>query len=1122
VTRTLLVANRGEIAIRVLRSAAELGWRTVAIHSEDDETALHVRRADEAHALGGRGAAAYLDIERVLAIAVETGADLVHPGYGFLSENAEFARRCTEAGLTFVGPTPELLSLFGDKAAARELAERTGVPVLRGTPGGASVAEIAAFQQDLGTAIILKATAGGGGRGSRIVTDPAQLPELYERCRSEAASAFGNGDLLAEELLSRARHIEVQIVGDGVGGVTHLWERDCSLQRRHQKIVELAPAPNLDPAVRDALLTDAVRMATEVRYRGLGTFEFLVDADTGRHVFIEANPRLQVEHTVTEEVLGLDIVRAQLELATGRSLADVGLDQAAVPAPRGIAVQCRVNMEEMGPDGTPRPSSGVLTAFEVPSGAGYRTDSFGYAGYRTSTSYDSLLAKVIVHTPSAQLPDALAKADRALAELRVEGVRTNAAFLRAVVGHPDVVAGRATTRFIDDTVAELVAAQQDSHSTSGLRAETRHAGVKVDSVDPLAVLDFGRARRPAATAVAEVGAGAVRSPMQGTIVALSVAEGDPVAAGQQLLVMEAMKMEHVVTATEAGFVRALGVAVGDTVAEDSPVAFIEPADVGHLVETAAEEHDLDAVRPDLQHILDRHAITMDAARPDAVAKRRATQQRTARENIDDLCAPGTFVEHGNLALTPGSGLPMDEVIRKFPTDGMICGVGSVNAEAFGPDLSRTVVCAYDYTVLAGTQGPINHPKTDRMLELARTWKLPLVFFTEGGGGRAGTGGNRNGSAGNGSSGGGSSNRPLVTPTFTSMGKLNGVVPTVAINSGRCFAGNAAILGACDLVIATEDSSIGMGGPAMIEGGGLGVFAPDEVGPIDVQVASGVVDVKVADEAEAVAVAKKYLSFFQGSLPTWESADQRVLRSIVPDNRLRTYDMRRVIEGICDTGSVLELRGGFGLGMITAFGRIEGEPVGFLANNPNHLAGAIDSDGSDKAARFMQLCDAFDIPLAVLCDTPGIMVGPEVEKTGLVRHCNRLFVTGANLTTPTFMVVVRKAYGLGALAMAGGSVDQPFFAVAWPTGEFAGMGLEGQIKLGYRNELQNIEDPQARKARFDQLVEDAYARSKAINQGVVFGIDDVIDPMDTRHWLANGLRSVSRRARPEHPRRVDTW
>ncbi|MFV0309747.1 MAG: carboxyl transferase domain-containing protein [Desertimonas sp.] len=1134
--KTLLVANRGEIAIRVLRAGSEAGLRTVAVYADDDAESLHTRKADEAHSLGGAGARAYLDIDRVLAVAAAAGADAIHPGYGFLAENPTFAARCADAGITFVGPTSEVLALFGDKGAARELAAKVDVPVLAGTPGGIDVTAAAEFLAGLGPdgAIMLKATAGGGGRGARIVTATDDLPALFERCRSEAAAAFGDGTLFAEELMGRARHIEVQILGDGTGSVSHLWERECSIQRRHQKLIEIAPATNLDPAVRDALVADAVRMAAEVDYRSLGTFEFLVDADTGRHVFIEANPRVQVEHTVTEEVLGIDLVRSQLDVAAGNTLADLGLTQADVPTPRGIAVQSRVNMETMAADGTAGPGGGTITAFEIPSGAGYRTDTFGYVGYHTSSYYDSLLAKVIVHAPNAAtLPDALAKASRALAELRVEGVPTNASFLRAVLAHPIVQAGNATTRFVDNHSAELVEAEPEGEplwftTSTSEASEHKRAGAKVDSVDPLAVLDFGRDRPdragtdPAPEPDGPAGAVAVSSPLQGTIVGISVSEGDPVALGQELLVMESMKMEHVVAATTAGFVRRVEVDLGDAVFEGHPLVYVEAADVAALVDEVVVDVDLDTVRPDVAMIIERHEITLDAARPDAVARRRKSGQRTTRENVEDLCDDGSFVEHGQLVLTPGTGLPMDEVIRKFPTDGMVCGVGSVNGADFGTDDSRTVVCAYDYTVLAGTQGAINHPKTDRMLELARAWKLPLVFFTEGGGGRAGTGGDRTGRGGASASSGGLLSRPLVTPTFTSMARLNGLVPTVAINSGFCFAGNAALLGACDVVIATDDSNIGMGGPAMIEGGGLGVFSPREVGPIDVQTSSGVVDIRVRDEAEAVAAAKHYLSFFQGDLTSWEHADQRILRSVVPDNRLRTYEIRNVIEGLADTGSVLELRRGFGLGMVTALCRIEGRPIGVIANDPNHLAGAIDTDGSDKAARFMQLCDAFDIPILVLCDTPGIMVGPEVEKTGLVRHCNRLFATGANLSTPLFMVVVRKAYGLGALAMAGGSVMEPYFCVAWPTGEFAGMGLEGQIKLGYRNELANIEDPAERKARFDHLVAEAYDRSKAINQGIVFGIDDVIDPMDTRHWLLNGLRSVAGRSRPTHPRRIDTW
>ncbi len=457
---------------------------------------------------------------------------------------------------------------------------------------------------------------------------------------------------------------------------------------------------------------------------------------------------------------------------------------------------------------------------------------------------------------------------------------------------------------------------------------------------------------------------------------------------------------------------------------------------------------------------------------------------------------------------------------------MITGIGSVNGDHFAGEAARCVVMAYDYTVLAGTQGAINHPKTDRMLELARRWRRPVVLFAEGGGGRAGTGGKRRGGTSTTKAGQGRSDetyRPLDTPTFTSFARLSGLVPIVGITSRFCFAGNAALLGCCDVIIATEDSSIGMGGPALIEGGGLGVFRPEEIGPIDVQVRSGVVDVAVADEAEAVAAAKLYLSFFQGRFEEWDCPDQRLLRRVVPENRLRVYKVREVIETLADTDSVLELRPHFGLGMVTALARVEGRPIGVIANNPEFLSGAIDSDGSDKAARFMQLCDAFDIPILVLCDTPGMMVGPEIEETGLVRHCCRLFVTGANISVPLLTIVLRKAYGLGAQAMAGGDLKEPFFTVAWPTGEFGGMGLEGQVKLGQRARLEAIEDPAERQAAYESMVAAAYERGQGLNAGHVFEIDDVIDPADTRRWLVAGLKAAPPAdTSPLRSPVIDTW
>ncbi len=1136
----LLIANRGEIAIRIGRAAAELGIATVAVHSTDDSRSLHVRRADEAVALRGAGPRAYLDGEQLVAAARDRGCDAVHPGYGFLAENAAFARQCADAGLTFVGPSPDALSLFGDKVRARELAVEHGVPVVPGISEPVDVAMAEAFLASLpaGSAMIVKAVGGGGGRGMRVVRAATDVAEAVERASSEAATAFGNADVYVERLVERARHIEVQIAADDTGAVLSFGDRDCSIQRRHQKLVEIAPAPSLGDTVRAELARAAVRMARAARYLSLGTFEFLVEIDTGgsaRFAFIEANGRLQVEHTVTEEVTGVDLVQLQLQLAQGSTLADLGFTEATVPMPRGVAIQARVNLETMRPDGSTQPSGGVLTVFEPPVGPGLRTDTFGYSGYATVPSFDSLLAKVVTSTTKSDLAAAARRASAALGEFRIEGAATNIAFLRAVLAHPAFLDSSADTRFVDEHIDELLDAARlipDRSRPYAAEAAGR-AGVRLDSTDPLAVLDLGKSE-PSATVSAgpadtdlPTGTVAIRAPMQGTIVSVQVAPGDEIVAGRQVLVMEAMKMEHVISAPASGRITELTVHPGDTVYEGHVLGLVEESDVVDLGAGDDDDVDLDWVRPDLAEVLDRHRVTLDESRPDAVAKRRRTGQRTARENVDDLCDPGSFVEHGQLVLTPGTGLPREEVIRKFPTDGMITGVGAINGDLFPTYDARCVVMAYDYTVLAGTQGAVNHPKTDRMLQLAERWRRPVVLFAEGGGGRAGTGGKRDGGASTTGAGQGRSEdayRPLDTPTFAAMARLSGLVPLVGVTSRFCFAGNASLLGCCDVIIATADSNIGMGGPALIEGGNLGVFRPEEIGPMDVQVANGVVDIAVRDEAEAVAATKQYLSYFQGSVPTWECDDQRRLRHIIPENRLRVYDVRQVIDTFADVGTVLELRRGFGLGMVTSLIRIEGRPMGVLANNPAFLSGAVDSDGADKAARFMQLCDAFDLPLLILCDTPGMMVGPEVEKTALVRHCNRLFVVGANLSIPTVMIVLRKGYGLGAQAMAGGSFKEPFAVGAWPTAEFGGMGLEGQVKLGFRNELAAIDDPDARRARYDDLVAAAYERGKAISAGVSFQVDDVIDPADTRHFVANAFDSVPPPLARDGKKRafVDVW
>src|SRR5215207_7005672 len=673
----LLIANRGEIAIRIARAAGDAGLATVAIHSADDAQSLHVRVDDAAHEIPGRGARAYLDIEAVISAAKATGCDAVHPGYGFLSENATLARRCAEESIVFVGPSPEALDLFGDKAQAKALAKQCGVPVIEGTGGPTSLEEARAFLESLsaGGAVMIKAIAGGGGRGMRIVDDGEKLEEAYARCQSEAMAAFGSGGVYVERLIRNARHIEVQIICDRHGAISHLWERECTIQRRNQKLIEVAPSPSLNDALRARIIDAAKELAAAANYDNLGTFEFLVDNDAKANdqafAFIEANPRLQVEHTVTEEVLGLDLVQSQLAVAAGATLGSLGLAQGYIPKPRGFAMQLRVNMEVMDETGATRPTGGTLAPFDLPSGPGVRVDTFGYSGYRTSTAFDSLLAKVIVHSPGGNWTDVVHKASRTLREFRVGGVATNIPFLAAILAHPDFVENRVSTGFIEAHVADLVGEAKATAETALIES-----GVAADDGAPMTE----------AAAAGPAGSEPVPAPLQGTIVAVDVREGDLVRPGQQIAVLGSMKMEHLVTAPHGGRVTKVAAEAGVMLMQDEAILYLEPAEIDAHDVAEEEDVDLDHIRSDLAELIERHAITLDENRPASVERRRKTNQRTARENIAQLVDEGSFVEYGSLAIAAQRRRrAVDDLIRNTPADGLISGVATVNAEKFGAD-----------------------------------------------------------------------------------------------------------------------------------------------------------------------------------------------------------------------------------------------------------------------------------------------------------------------------------------------------------------------------------------------------------------------------------------------------
>lgn len=603
----------------------------------------------------------------------------------------------------------------------------------------------------------------------------------------------------------------------------------------------------------------------------------------------------------------------------------------------------------------------------------------------------------------------------------------------------------------------------------------------------------------------------VRAETAAIVTGIAVKSGDTVSKGALLITTELMKMRQEIRALHAGKIVSLNVSEGDALEAGTILLELEPAESGQEG-TSAAASDSTRERADFAWAKAQNAAIEDAARPEAVKRRHSKGMRTARENIADLIDADSFVEYGGLAVAAQRRKSSDEeLVAKSPADGIITGIGTVNAAAYGKAHSSCAVLAVDYTVMAGTQGYFHHKKIDRLLDMVHRNPLPVIIFAEGGGGRP-----------NDVDAFDISFSGLDVPSFHRFAQLSGKVPVITIVAGRCFAGNAAFPATADVVIATQNSNLGMGGPAMIEGGGLGVFAPEDIGAADIQAANGVIDVLVDDEAEAVAAAKQYLGYFQGNQSDWSAPDPDLLREAVPEDRQLAYDMRSAIAGIADEGSMLELRQGYGAGMITALVRIEGRPCGLIANNPLHLGGAIDPDAADKASRFLQLCDAHGLPVISLCDTPGFMVGPDIEKQAQVRHIGRLFLAGANLSVPLFTIILRKAYGLGAMAMAGGSFHRSAFTVSWPSGEVGAMGLEGAVRLGAKKDLAAISDETERRALFDRLVAKAYEKGRAINAARKVEFDAVIDPAETRKWLVAGLDAAGDIQRSAGRRYIDAW
>lgn len=1078
----VLIANRGEIAVRIARALFEMHITSVAIYSNDDKDSLHISRCDEAVALNSSGTAAYLDADAIISAAIAAGCDAIHPGYGFLSEVASFAESCVAAGIVFIGPSPSSLTILGDKGAARQLAKECAVPLARGTFGATSLAEAKELMASLGgRPIMIKALAGGGGRGVRVVEGIEELPDAFERAGSEAKAAFGSDLLYVEELIRPARHIEVQIIGDSEGQIIHLFERECSLQRRNQKIVELAPAPVLSQECRLQILDAAVALGKAAGVSSLCTMEFLLDVsdDKGRFVFMEANPRLQVEHTVTEEVMGVDLVQIQIALAAGKSLAELGLTQEQIGAPKGMAVQLRINMEQIDAQGMSTPTTGRLRAFAPPNGVGIRVDTFGYTGYETNSNYDALLAKVIAHTSSDDVKDVLAKAYRALCEFRIEGVATNLSFLQGLITHDDVTSGHYDTSTIT-RLAPVILSNSAEHRCLYPNFADGH---KDDVI-------VGK------TTAGPEGTLAQPSPMGGLIVEVFAKLGDELKMGQSIAVIEAMKMEHVIKATVSGTVAEIAIVPGASVTSAQPLIFVAPADFGSVSEsdTLADKTDQDTAAQDLKNWREKLS---DEARAGSVAKQHSRDLLTARERVAALADPGSFVEIGGLVRNPSTE-------KAAPADGIIVGSCKIDGRP-------AFLMAQDFTVMGGSAGHIGDKKMVRVAQLALKSGAPIIMILDGGGHRIQDGQSSFAYAG-------------ATPLFQEFARLSGWVPIVAAVLGFGFAANTNFAAMADYVVMLRGkSTMGLAGPALVKAGTGETISAMALGGSDVQVDRlGLADGAFDTEDQIFAAIRAYLSYLpsnaQSSAPNssrFEASDQNILAQLVPHNTRKAYNMNRVIEAISDVESVFEHKPYFAKNIITAFARIEGRVVGFIANQPMTLAGMLDAPSCEKAARFIALCDAFGLPLIYLIDIPGMSIGSAAEQTVLGRRSAKMLFELGHATVPRISIVLRKGYGLGYLAMAGGRSFDADGAFAWPSAEICAMSVEGSVDVAYRKTYEAADDPQVRR---QELISDIRKQIGPLQAAEGFGIDDLILPSETRARIVEVLdRTPQRRASTMPPK-----
>lgn len=1063
--QTVLIANRGEIAIRLIRAIRELGWRSIAICPSDDAKALHTKLADEAVEIPGVGTAAYLDMDAVIGAAVRAGCTAIHPGYGFLSENAEFARRCAAAGVMFVGPAPEVLELFGDKARAREYAIGCNVPVVPGTTGNTTLEEARAFTRAHG-AVMVKAVAGGGGRGMRQVTEPDALEEAYQQASSEAAKAFGEGAVYVEKLVIRPRHIEVQVIGDGSGNVVALGERDCGIQRRHQKLVEVAPSPWLADDLRARITEAALQMARGVNYKSLGTFEFLVSGD--EFWFMEANPRLQVEHTVTEVVTGVDLVASQLRVADGARLDDLGLLSA--PSLRGVAIQVRVNTETLDASGAPMASAGTLRRFELPAGPGVRVDTYGYPGYATSPRYDSLLAKVICH--GSDLRQTAARTCAALEEIVIEGVATNLDLLHGIVASPAFVSHPWDTGFIPEHFATLRDHRRPARGAEAV-ADERSSDQKHDiPADAIAVV----------------------APSPGVVLKLLIAPGSVVTSGAPVAVIEAMKMEHVVNASAAFRVEACLVSVGDVIEAGAVLAYGRAVDAIEHAAASGEAHSLEEDWSlEVAEIERRHKSALAMGGPEKVARQHAEGKLDARARVEQIADVGSFSEIGALAGFAKYGDP--DAKAGFTAANFLAGTARIDGR-------KVVLGVDDFTLRAGSGDAAIHAKQIFAERYAQEMRLPVVRLLDG------------------ASGGGSVKMVSeagftyipVNPGWDAVVDNLSLVPVVSAALGPAVGLGAARLVMSHLSVMVEKlGQMFTAGPPVVLGGTGERLTKEELGGAAVHGANGAIERIVPSEQAAFDTIRSFLSYLPSSvfeLPpvigTDDPSDRRenALIAAVPRSSRRPYDLKQIFAAIFDTGSVFPYAG-YGGGTITALARLAGHPVGVIATDPSQGV-TMSTEGALAVTRLVDLCETFHLPIVSLTDQGGMSIGSAAERAATIRHGARAITAIYQARVPQAEVIIRRVYGVGGAGII--NRHRASRCWAWPSGDWGSLPSRGGIEAAFRAQIAASQDPDAELTR---LVTQMEALSSPFRTAEHFGVQDIIDPRESRPLLCDWVLDAYR-------------